>query len=105
VITTVAPCDIQEAGIVEQRVRATLKAFLHPLSGGPDGTGWPFGRDVYLSDLAAMLEALEGVDYVKELSFSIGGTNQGEHVPVPTNRLVAAGTIHIRLSAPESSER
>lgn len=105
VTTTVAPCDIQEAGIVEQRVRATLKAFLHPLSGGPDGTGWPFGRDVYLSDLAAMLEALEGVDYVKELSFSIGGTNQGEHVPVPTNRLVAAGTIHIRLSAPESSER
>lgn len=48
---------------------AALVAHLHPLTGGPDGAGWPFGRSVYASDLYALLDGLPGVDYVDDLRF------------------------------------
>ncbi|MEE4216423.1 MAG: hypothetical protein V2I48_02340 [Xanthomonadales bacterium] len=35
--------------------------------GGPGGEGWPFGRPVYLSEIYALLEAVEGVDYVEDV--------------------------------------
>jgi hypothetical protein len=99
---TVAPRDPQQAGPVERRVRAALKRFLHPLTGGPDGLGWSFGRDVYLSDVAALLESVKGVDYVKSIRLLLQDAPQGERVPVPTDRIVVAGSIRIRLSASES---
>jgi len=42
-----------------------IKQFYHPLEGGTDGNGWPFGRDVYLSELYALLDNVPGVDYVE----------------------------------------
>lgn len=41
-----------------------LRQFLHPLSGGSDGQGWPFGRNVYVSAIYELLDTLPGVDYV-----------------------------------------
>ena len=38
-----------------------LTAFLDPLSGGPDGQGWPFGRPAFTSDLATLLLPLPGL--------------------------------------------
>jgi hypothetical protein len=38
-----------------------LTAFLDPLDGGPDGKGWPFGRPVFTSDLAALLLPVPGL--------------------------------------------
>ena len=43
---------------------AALKGYLDPLTGGPGGGGWPFGRDVHVSEIFALLDALPGVDYV-----------------------------------------
>ncbi len=105
VAMTVAPRDMQEAGPVERRVRASLERFLHPLTGGPDGSGWPFGRDVYLSDLASILETVDGVDYVQELQLLRNGSPQGERAIVPPDRVVAAGPIRIRVRATESIGR
>ncbi len=54
---------------LEDRVReealAALTGFLHPLQGGPDGTGWPFGRPVYVSEIYDLLDRLPSVDHVK----------------------------------------
>ena len=41
-----------------------LRAFFDPLTGGSDGAGWPFGRPVYLSEVYALIESLDGVDHV-----------------------------------------
>jgi hypothetical protein len=41
--------------------------WLDPLRGGPDERGWPFGRDVHLSDLYGVMEKVPGVDFVAEL--------------------------------------
>jgi predicted phage baseplate assembly protein len=53
-----------DPGEIRGAAAAALDAFFHPLEGGPDGTGWPVGRDVYRSEVLAVLNALAGVDYV-----------------------------------------
>lgn len=98
---TIAPRFVSEAGIVEKAVRAALQRFLHPLRGGPAGAGWELGRDVYLSDIAAVLERVEGLDYVSELTMLIGGMPQGERVRVADDRIVVAGDIRLRVRAAE----
>jgi hypothetical protein len=95
---TIIPRDPNEAGAVEQRARAALMRLLHPLYGGPDGTGWEPGRDVYLSDLAAVLERTEGIDYVDQLAISVEGRIGGEQVAVAPGRTVVAGAIRLKLA-------
>lgn len=101
VAAAIVPRDIREAGVVERRVRETVERFLHPLSGGPEGQGWPFGRDVFLSDLAAVLEAVDGVDYVRDLELLLNGTPRGEQIAVPPDRIVVAGPLRIEMQARE----
>jgi hypothetical protein len=69
VTVEVVPVELSRADAVRMAVLAALDEFLHPLKGGPNGDGWEFGRDVYLSELYAAFEALPGVDHVRRLSF------------------------------------
>lgn len=48
-------------GIVRRDVEERLNAFLHPLTGGRDEQGWPFGGDVYFSDLYRLILDTPGV--------------------------------------------
>jgi len=48
---------------------AAVSAYLHPLTGGADGAGWPFGRAVHASELYALLDRQPGVDHVDDLAF------------------------------------
>lgn len=91
----IVPLDPAEAGLVEQRARALLGNFFHPLRGGPEGRGWDLGRDVFLSDVAAALERVAGVDYVKELSLLVNSESQGGRVKVADDRVVVAGQFRI----------
>jgi len=50
-----------------ERIVERLAHFLDPLVGGTEDSGWPFGRDVYASELFEQIEAVEGVDYVTDL--------------------------------------
>jgi uncharacterized phage protein gp47/JayE len=65
----VRPVSLTQAGAVRQAVLKALDTFLHPLTGGPNGQGWAFGRDVYLSELYAAFEAIPGVEHVRRLRF------------------------------------
>lgn len=49
------------------RALAALDGYLHPLRGGPDGTGWPFGRPVQAGEVFAVLQRVSGVDIVEEV--------------------------------------
>jgi hypothetical protein len=55
--------DQQEATVLA-RVKDSLARYFDRLHGGAEGTGWPFGQAVYVSALYALLDAVEGVDYV-----------------------------------------
>jgi hypothetical protein len=93
----IVPLDPAEAGSVEQRAREALETFLHPLRGGPEGRGWDLGRDVFLSDIAAVLERVAGIDYVKELSLLLNSESQGEQVKVADDKVVVAGQLRLSL--------
>ena len=60
VVVEVRPVSLPQASAVRQAVLSALDTFLHPLTGGPDGQGWAFGRDVFLSELYAAFEAIPG---------------------------------------------
>jgi uncharacterized phage protein gp47/JayE len=46
---------------VKNAVQAGLTTFFHPLSGGTDGTGWPFGGTIYYSDVYRVIFKTPGV--------------------------------------------
>lgn len=52
-------------------VKNKLKDFLHPISGGFDGRGWPFGRPVYISEIYEKIDSVDGVDYVEDVTLSV----------------------------------
>lgn len=53
------------------RAIEALYAFFHPVGGGPEGTGWPFGRNVYVSEVYALFDELDLVDYVEAVSLKV----------------------------------
>jgi uncharacterized phage protein gp47/JayE len=57
----------ESAGEAALALEARLAAYLHPLTGGPEGAGWPFGRRPHRSDLYAVAEATPGVDHLLRL--------------------------------------
>lgn len=97
VTAVLSPVDSSAAGDVVDAARAALASFLHPLTGGPDGNGWPFGRDVYLSDVAALIERVPGLDYVETLALSVNGVLAAERVAVPRDQLVVSGVLQLTL--------
>jgi hypothetical protein len=97
---TISPVDIDQAGPVATAASQALFAFLNPLTGGPDGQGWPPGRSVYISDVALALAATPGLDSVSLLELTINGIPQGDEVAVPVDRIVVAGPVAIKVTAP-----
>ncbi len=82
--------------LADDMVRAVerdLRSFFDPLSGGPHGTGWPFGRDVYPSEVYQVIEESPGVDHVESLELlawddETGWVRQEGAVEVRPNDLV-----------------
>lgn len=56
--------DALEADVIKA-AKEELSRFFHPLIGGRDGKGWPFGRHVYLSEIIERLAGLNGVEFVE----------------------------------------
>jgi hypothetical protein len=94
----ISPDHPSFGGRVVDAVKRELARFLHPLTGGPEQRGWPFGRDVYGSDLCAVLESIDGLDYVRSLALLEAGSPVGDRVAVPEDRIVVAGDLTVHLS-------
>jgi predicted phage baseplate assembly protein len=54
-----------------------LRAFLHPVDGGPDGDGWAFGQQPHLSDFYPLLGGVDGVDYIRSLRIAFRENRPG----------------------------
>jgi hypothetical protein len=86
-VAEIVPLDIDQAEAVKQRANAALAMFLHPLAGGPLGAGWPFGRNVYESEISQVLEGVSGVSFVKAFRFQ---PNVAQHWLTLLQPIVAA---------------
>lgn len=51
---------------VRGQVIERLAKYVDPLEGGPEGVGWPFGRDLYLSEVLTIIQSVAGVEYVQD---------------------------------------
>jgi hypothetical protein len=57
------------ADTIWKSVENKLRQFMDPINGGPDRNGWPFGRNVYKSELFNLIENIDGIDHVKGIVF------------------------------------
>lgn len=64
-LTLVLKPDAIGDAVKAQMIKA-LRRFFHPLDGDPDEKGWPFGRNVFVSEIYELLDTQPGVDYVKK---------------------------------------
>ncbi|MBI9044422.1 MAG: hypothetical protein JEZ06_08050 [Anaerolineaceae bacterium] len=52
---------------VHKKIEQVFPAFFDAISGGPMATGWPFGRDLYVSEVYKLLDSVDGVDFVEDV--------------------------------------
>jgi hypothetical protein len=75
-----------------------LYTFLHPLTGGPTGRGWPFGRDVFESEILRQLDLIGGVDHVEDIELTTDGVSAGcGNISVAAVALVISGTHEVTV--------
>jgi predicted phage baseplate assembly protein len=85
--------DLEQTA-VEAEILSRLYRFINPLTGGERGQGWPFGRDLFVSDVYQSLQGVAGVQFVRSVELFIaepGGGPQGE--PVEVVEVVAHGVV------------
>ena len=99
VLADIVPRDIHDAALVEARLRERLAVFLHPLTGGVAGTGWDFGEPVYLSQIAALIAATDGVDCVPLLQLIVDDAVAGDAVAIGPDAQVTEGDHQLKLLA------
>lgn len=87
--------NLDSTGILAKQVQAALAAFLHPLTGGSQNQGWPFGRAPHESDIYAIIGAVPGVDHIR--SFSVNQVDGFPGVRDTTWFLVYSGIHNVTL--------
>ena len=98
----ISPREPDGAAAVEARIRSLLDAWLHPLTGGPEGLGWDYGATIHLSTIARMIEATEGVDHAAWIRIEADGAIAGDVVALPADSLVASGGHQLTLKIGEA---
>lgn len=92
-----------------ERIRAdalrSLYEFLSPLSGGgPEGTGWPFGRPVQSGEIFGLLQRVRGVDIAEDVRLFSADPVTGERgaearrIDLASNSLVFSYDHQIRVT-------
>ena len=75
--------DDANPATVREAVEAVLAGYLHPLTGGDDGGGWPFGGAIRYSKLVQRVFSVPGVDSVPQLVLTVDDTERPECRDVP----------------------
>lgn len=80
---------------VSRQIDSALTRYFHPLHGGEDGRGWPFGGTIFFSRVYQRVFSIEGVASITRLTIVV----DGEERPVCTDVPIAAhglltSTVH-----------
>jgi predicted phage baseplate assembly protein len=90
---------------VEAAALDALFRHLNPISGGPDGHGWPFGRPVQSGEIFSILQAVPGVELVEDVRIfgadpTTGSRGQAtQRLEVAPNSLVFSYEHQVRVES------
>jgi hypothetical protein len=90
VAVDIAPASIEMAAALNLDVLERINRFLHPLTGGFNGEGWDFGRQPYESDLYYLIEAIPGVDHIRNLKLAPAGPIDSEQCLIASGQLAVS---------------
>ncbi|MDD5320323.1 MAG: putative baseplate assembly protein [Methylococcales bacterium] len=84
---------------VNERIEKTLLDYLHPLKGGEDGLGWPFGGTIYYSRVYQHVFTVPGVQSIQRLVIVLDGEQQEEcrDIPIQDDALVYSTQHNIQV--------
>jgi predicted phage baseplate assembly protein len=106
VVARVRAAARHQPRVVEAAVHAALERWFSPVSGGPDGKGWPFGRTVHVGEVYGLLQAVEGVDLVEDTRLYAADPVSGargdaaQRIELDGNALVFSFEHQVRVLAP-----
>jgi hypothetical protein len=85
---------------VADAIDAQLTAYFHPLRGGEDGQGWPFGGRIYYSRVYQRVFAVPGVASIARLVVVLDGIEQPEcaDVPIAAHGLLYSGEHQVSVN-------
>ena len=92
-----------DPGRLQTAATQALFDYLHPITGGMDGTGWPFGRPVLIGEIFALLQGLPGAEIVEDVRLFAANPLTGERgqaaqrVDVAPNALVYSYQHQVRV--------
>lgn len=91
---------------VRDKAKEEVEKFFNPLNSAPywDGKGWPFGRNVYVSELYQLLDRMPGVDYVQGVELKADDTQISPEVHTADNNLTSIILNNYELVAVEVNE-
>lgn len=81
----------------------TLFEYINPITGGPDGTGWPFGQPVNIGEVYAILQGVKGVRIVEDVRLFAADPITGHRgeavntIEIPSNSLVLSYEHQVRV--------
>jgi hypothetical protein len=93
-----------EAHALREDALAALYQYFNPITGGPDGDGWPFGRPVQAGEVYAVLQRLRGTDIVDEVLVFAADPRTGsrgepqQRIDLEDNALVFSFDHRVRVS-------
>ncbi|MGI8683981.1 MAG: putative baseplate assembly protein [Acidimicrobiales bacterium] len=95
----VNPARLKDAAV------EALNRYFHPISGGPEGSGWPFGRPVLAGEVFGVLQRLPGTELVEDARLFPADVMDGSRGEVTTridlepNALVLSYNHQVRVES------
>ncbi len=92
---------------VRRQAETDLYRYLNPFVGGPSGRGWPFGRDLHLSEIYSILQRAPLLEFIEEVKVAVtepgttGTAAQPKQAPprlaVPRHGIICSSEHHITV--------
>ena len=81
---------------LQNKIDKALYHLINPVNGGPERDGWPWERSLFQSEVTALVQGIEGVEYVEGVRFFVADPATGTRTQVqgtiscPPNGLLAS---------------
>ena len=106
VVVHVQARPLADLGRVQEDIAHALYGYLNPIVGGGDGTGWDFGRQLNQGELFGLVQAVDGVEFVRVLRLyetdlrtsEQDPTAAGSHIIPEPDELIASGDHQVKAT-------